>query len=334
MFGPNDLISERSAWRGSAIGGKEGLVYQFTPTHLATMQALMEATRHLPIDAVTRAMFDEPGLNDFLAGVALELAEGRSAVILRGLSREKYSDEELTRMFWGIGTHLGIASPQNNKGDRIDHVTDLGTDNNPLKRRQYGTEELIFHTDGIIGQNLALLSLRKSKSGGLSRIASSLAIHNEFVRNRPDLLELLYEGFPYDRKGKQRPDMSLISPYPVPVFSRIDGLVSCQYIRDYMLTAGETLGMPAKFREALDHFDRYANDPDMNVTFMLEPGEIELINNRAVLHSRTSFEDYPEPERKRCLVRLWMDVPNGRPYKLEMDYLERGPSFRKTPVPA
>jgi len=324
MFGASDLVSERSAWRGAEIGGKEGLVYHFTDAHLTTMHRLLEETRHLAADEVTREMFDEPGLNDFLAKVAWELADGRGAAILRGLSREKYSDEDLTRIFWGIGLHLGVPRPQNNKGDRIDHVTDVGTENNPLKRRQYGTEELIFHTDGIIGQNLALLSLCKSKSGGLSKICSGLAIHNEFVRKRPDLLELLYEGFPYDRKGKQRPDMSQISPYPVPVFSRVDGIVSVQYIRDYMLTAGETIGMPAKFREALDTFDAFANDPDMNVTFMLEPGEIEILNNRAVLHSRTQFEDYPEPERKRHLVRLWMDVPNGRPYKIEMDYLERG----------
>lgn len=329
MIGTNDLISERSAWRGSALGGKEGLVYQFTEAHLAQMHQLMEETRHLPIDAVTREMFDAPGLTAFLAEVADELANGRGAAILRGLSREKYSEDELTRMFWGIGTHLGVPRPQNYNGNRIDYVTDLGTENNPLKRRQYGTEELIFHTDGIIGQNLALLSLCKSKSGGLSKLCSGLAIHNEFLRKRPDLLELLYEGFPYDRKGKQRPGMSQISPYPVPVFSRIDGIVSVQYIRDYMLTAGETIGMPALFREALDTFDAFANDPDMNVTFMLEPGEIEILNNRAVLHSRTQFEDYPEPERRRRLVRLWMDVPDGRPYKATMDYLERGPSFGK-----
>ncbi len=333
MFGPGNLISERSAWKGSAIGGKAGLVSTFTPAHLAAVHDLLETTRHLPIDAVTREMFDAPGLNEFLAGVADEMAHGRGAVILHGLSREAYSDEELTRIFWGIGTHLGVAAPQNNKGDRIDHVRDMANDN-PLGRRQYGTEELIFHTDGITGQNLGLLCLQTSKSGGLSLLASGLAIHNEFVRHHPDLLELLYEGYPYHRKGKQRPDMPLISPYPVPVFSCIDGTVSVQYIRDYMLKAGEMLGgMPPKFRAALDQFDAYANDPDMNVSFTLEPGEIELVNNRAVLHSRTQFEDYPEPERKRHLVRLWMDVPNGRPYKQEMDYLERGPAF-KVAVPA
>jgi len=335
MSGARELVAERSAWKGSAIGGKEGLVTTFTAAHLDAMHDLLEATRHLPIEAVTRQMFDAPGLNEILAEVADELAHGRGAVILRGLARERYTDDELTRLHWGIGTHLGIAAPQNTKGDLIDHVIDVGRENNPLGRRQYGTEELIFHTDGITGQNLGLLSLHKGKSGGLSKIVSGLTVHNELARQRPDLLELLYEGYPYHRKGKQRPDMPLISPYPVPVFSCIDGIVSLQYIRDYMLTAGDMLGgMPAQFREALDQFDAIANDPDNNVTFMLEPGEIEWVNNRAVMHSRTQFEDHPPPLPKRHLVRLWVDVPNGRPYRKEMDYLERGPMFRKVAVPA
>lgn len=329
----HELISDRSAWKSSMIGGKAGLTYRFTPEHLATLHSLMEATRDVPVQSITRSMFDDPVINPFLAEVADEMAHGHGAVILQGLSREAYCEDELTRIFWGIGTHLGVASSQHPNGDCIDHVRDRGGDN-PDDRRQYDTRELVFHTDGVNGQNLGLLCLAKAKSGGLSRIASALTIHNEFAQNHPDLLDVLYEGYPYDRKNR-RPGLDRISPYPVPTFSKIDGIVTVTYIRNYMEAAAKALGgMPDKLRAALDYFDEIANRDDLSVTFMLEPGEIEFINNRAMLHSRTNYEDHAEDEKKRHLVRLWIDVPNGRPYKKEMDYHERGHHYAKAVVAA
>lgn len=319
-------ISEASAWRGEAIGGKEGLVYAFSDAQIEALDALLQRDRPLPVESIDRKVFDDPQINSFLADVAEELSTGKGAVILRGLSRERYSDEELTRLIWGIGTHLGIAGAQNKQGDKIDHVRDMG-DDNPLKRRQYGTQELVFHTDGISGQTLVLLSLRKSKSGGKSKLVSALAIHNAIASTRPDLLDLLYEGHPYDRKGKQPAGLPAVSPFKVPVFSRVDGIVSVSYIRDYMDKAAEISGipMPAKFKEAADLFDKLANDKGMGVEFMLEPGEVMLVNNRACLHSRTEFEDYPEANRKRHLVRLWIRVPKGRPYNPMMDMFYDSP---------
>ncbi|MGV6874568.1 TauD/TfdA family dioxygenase [Pseudochelatococcus sp. B33] len=319
-------ISEGSAWRGEAIGGKEGLVYAFSDAQIEVLHTLLERTKPLPIESIEREAFDDPQINSFLADVAEELNTGKGAVVLRGLSRERYSDDELTRLVWGIGTHLGIAGAQNKQGDKIDHVRDMG-DNNPLKRRQYGTQELVFHTDGISGQMLVLLSLRKSKSGGKSKLVSALAIHNVIAATRPDLLDQLYEGHPYDRKGKQPAGLPAVSPFKVPVFSCIDGIVSVSYIRDYMDKAAEISGipMPEKFKEAVDLFDKLANDGGMGVEFMLEPGEVMIVNNRACLHSRTEFEDYPEPDRKRHLVRLWLRVPQGRPYNPMMDMFYDSP---------
>ncbi len=45
----------------------------------------------------------------------------------------------------------------------------------------------------------------------------------------------------------------------------------------------------------------------------LEPGDIQLVHNHTILHDRTAFEDYPEPERKRHLLRLWLAPPGARP---------------------
>jgi hypothetical protein len=32
-----------------------------------------------------------------------------------------------------------------------------------------------------------------------------------------------------------------------------------------------------------------------------------VINNYTVMHARTQFTNYPEPERQRRLIRLWID---------------------------
>jgi hypothetical protein len=319
-----NIISERSAWQSGAIGGKDGLVLRLTPAHLAALDELLHTTRHLPCESVTREQFDHPVLTPFLKQVREELSSGRGAVILQALPRDKYSIEDLTRMFWGMGVHLGVPAAQNTAGDRIDHVRD--SENNPLGRRQYGTQELVLHTDNVVGETLALMSIQKSKSGGYSQLASALAIHNEMALKAPKLLDALYTGFPYHRKGKQHAGDPIVTPFPVPVFSKINGLVSVRYIRDYMEKAAEAMQveLPADLRAALDMFDEISNREDMSVKFMLEPGEIMLINNLTSLHARTEFEDYDEPEKKRHLVRLWIHVPNGRPYKPEMNLFYNG----------
>ncbi|HEY0296292.1 MAG TPA: TauD/TfdA family dioxygenase [Bordetella sp.] len=317
-----DMISERSAWRSGLIGGKEGLTMVLTPTHLAALDELMNRTRNQPCESITREQFDHPDLTPFLKQVSDELSKGRGAVILKTLPIDRYSEDELTRMFWGMGVHLGVPAEQNTAGDRIDHVRDMPSDN-PLGRRQYSTQELVLHTDSPVGEVLALLCMQTSKSGGRSQLASALAVHNEMAARHPELLDALYVGFPYHRKGKQRAGDPLVTPFPVPVFSKIDGLVSVRYIRDYMEKAALNMGvdMPAVTRAALDKFDEISNREDMSVTFMLERGEIMLVNNLTSLHARTEYEDHDEPEKKRHLVRLWIRVPNGRPYKPEMDLM-------------
>jgi hypothetical protein len=319
-----ELISERCAWSSAAIGGKAGLVCRLTEDHVRAMHALLERTRSMRCEDVTRQVFDHPAINSFLVDVREELANGRGAVIVQSLPKDRYSDEELTRIFWGMGTHLGVAVAQNTAGDRIDHVRDSSA--NPLGRRQYGTQELVLHTDNATGETLGLLSLCKGKSGGVSRLSSALAIHNEFVRHHPDLLDALYKGSPYHRKGRQRAGEPIVTPFDVPVFSKIGGFISVRYNRDYMEKAAEVMGvdMPPKLKAGLDYFDEVCNREEMSLRFMLEPGEILLINNLTCLHARTEFEDYPEPERKRHLVRLWIHVPNGRPFSPEMDIFYDG----------
>jgi len=161
---------------------------------------------------------------------------------------------------------------------------------------------------------VGLLCLKAAKSGGLSSLVSSTTIFNEMRRRRPDLLSVLLEPIETDRRG-ETPAGS--EPYfTIPVFNYHEGLVSAIYQRQYIESARRFPGVaplsPLQI-EALDLLDELANDPKLNLMMELQPGDIQLVHNHTILHDRTAFEDYPEPERKRHLLRLWLAPPNARP---------------------
>ncbi|MBT5263592.1 MAG: TauD/TfdA family dioxygenase, partial [Rhodospirillaceae bacterium] len=57
-----------------------------------------------------------------------------------------------------------------------------------------------------------------------------------------------------------------------------------------------------------------------------EPGDIQVLSNHMVLHSRTAFEDWPEEDRKRNLMRLWLNLRESRELAPEFaDRLNTGP---------
>jgi hypothetical protein len=322
------LIPEAIAWRsvqdGGQIDGKEGLAFHFGSGHLAALDALVERLRPVPVEQIHREQFDHPLLNDFFKLISHEIRQGRGVVVIGGCSPARYSDQDLARIFWGAGLHLGVALPQTAVGDRIDHIRDLAY--NPTGRErprsQYNREELSLHTDNASGEILGLMTLRQAKSGGRSRVASSLAVHNEIFRNRPDLLEPLYRGFPYHRKGRQPPGEPNVAPFETPVFCEVEELVSCRYVRDFMTLAAEEMGvsMPAQLVEALDYFDAIKLRDSTGIHFMLERGEMLFLNNLTCLHARTAFEDHEETDRKRHLLRLWLKaMPYSRPFDPRMN---------------
>jgi hypothetical protein len=318
------LIPESIAWRsvedGGGIDGKVGLAFGLDGSQLAALDALLARLRDVPVEQITREQFDDPALGGFFKQIAREISHGRGVAVISGCDGDRYSDEELARIFWGVGVHLGIALPQTAAGDLIDHIRDLAY--NPTGRErprsQYSREELFLHTDNASGEILGLMTLRQAKSGGRSRVASSLAVHNEIFRNRPDLLEPLYRGFPYHRKGRQPPGEPNVAPFNTPVFCEVEGLVSCRYVRDFMTLAAEEMGvaMPPDLVEALDYFDAIKLRESTGVHFLLERGEMLFLNNLTSLHARTAFEGHDEVDRKRHLLRLWL---KGSPYSRPFD---------------
>ena len=297
-------IDHPAAWTSAQIGGKEGLIHRMGPEHLEALEELLVRTSHLAPDAVTRADFDHPVINDLMKSVRFEIMNGRGAQVLSGLDIGGMSQEDYGRIYWGLGTHLGDGVVQSYRRDRIGLVQK--EEDNPTGRGYLMDVELRSHTD--FHEILSLASFRKAPQGGLSGAVSSLAIHNVIREEAPHHLKALYEGFFHESAGSKA-----ISAEKVPVFSNVDGQVSCYFHGLFQFAAAKQMGVevPAELIAAQKFFSSVAQRPEIRADFMLEPGEMLFWHNFMILHSRTAFSD--GPDQKRLLLRLWLNVPDGRP---------------------
>jgi hypothetical protein len=261
----------------------------------------------------TREDFPLPALSSRLDRILDDVLGGRGFVLLRGLPVERWGRRLSAVAFLGLGLHWGNLRSQNRHGHLLGHVKDLGlTSRDPNVRIYQTNERQNYHTDSsdVVG----LLCLRPAKSGGLSSLVSSVTIYNEMLARRPDLARLLFEPIETDRRGEvpegEKPYFS------IPVFNWHAGLLSAIFHRMYIDSARrfpDVAPLSAEQTAALDLFDSLANDPALNFQMGFQAGDVQLVHNHTLLHDRTAFEDWPEPERRRHLLRLWLAPENARP---------------------
>jgi hypothetical protein len=249
-----------------------------------------------------------------LSAILDDLLTGRGFVVLRGFPVDQYNVEETATAYLGIGAHFGNFRSQNAKGHLLGHVRDLGSDIRKPTTRYYQTNrELEYHTDScdIVG----LICLKTSRTGGESRIVSSVTLYNELVARRPDLAAVLFHAFPTDRRGEVPDGMK--PWFDIPVFNWYAGQLTTIYVGQYIRSAQENCPDARRLSdietEALAFLDTLANDPALNLQMEFLPGDMQFLHNHQILHSRTDFEDWPEPQRRRHLLRLWLAPQRGRP---------------------
>ncbi len=302
-YGP-DMAQRTSEW-----------LLQLSAAEIAELEKAAEPllASQQNIASLTDADFPLPVLGAKLKGLREELIHGRGFALLRGLPIGKYNEQEAGTIFYGLGCHLGSPRSQNAMGHTLGHVRDLGMKSSDPNTRIYQTNERqTFHTDScdVVG----LLCLRTAKVGGASLLVSASTIYNEMRKHRPDLLQLLLEPIATDRRG-EIPEGQL--PYLlIPVFSFYGGFLTVFYQRQYIDSAQRFPDAPrltALHVEALNMFDALANDPKLCLSMELEPGDMQFVYNHGLLHDRTGFQDWDEPERKRHLLRLWLAIPGDRP---------------------
>lgn len=316
-------LTDPSVWYGSEIARREDWIERLDDAEVTEVERVVRALERatLEIASLTAKVVPLPTLAPRLREMINDVMKGRGFVLIKGLPVERWTRRQAAIAFLVVGVQLGNLRMQNAEGHLLGHVRDLGRSSEDPNTRIYQTRERqTHHTDScdVVG----LMCLQTAKSGGLSSLVSSTTIFNEMRRRRPDLLNVLLQPIETDRRGEV-PEGS--KPYfNIPVFNYHDGLVSAIYQRQYIESARRFPGvkpLSALQIEALDLFDQLANDPKLNLMMELEPGDIQLVHNHTILHDRTAFEDYPEPERKRHLLRLWLAPPGARP--LPEVYAER-----------
>ncbi len=264
-----------SAWQPGDFPNKEAYSFTLTDVHLSAFDQAIEANRHAhwTLEDITQQDFALKPIAHDVAAWCDEVLHGRGFIVLRELPLDRYSEEDVTTIFWGLGTHLGRAVSQSNLGDRMGHVIDVG--GKDRRERAYrNSRELMLHTDRA--DILGMMCLQQAMSGGVSGYASAHTIYNEMLATRPELVEHLFEGFHYHRRGEQQAGEPAVTREKVPVLSAWEDELSVVYLRSYIDMGASELGQPLSEQEleALELFETTADRDDIKLTFTLEPGEV------------------------------------------------------------
>jgi TfdA family taurine catabolism dioxygenase TauD len=309
------MIDHPMAWRGSDIKSKDQIAFDLTARQAAALEELAAGfqDRGMALGDITPAHCHHPALDAPLEGVFQEIQEGRGIVIVRGIPVGGHSVDDVSAMFWALGAHFGRGVSQSARGDMLGLVRDETPPGQPESARGYTSRrELSLHVD--LAQVVGLMCVRQARSGGESQYASGLAVFNEIQATRPDLMPILRRGFPYHRRGEEAPTAEPITPYDIPVFSEREGRISIFMVREIINAAYRDLKR-AFTPEEIDAIDTYRLTAErLQFETRLEAGEASFLNNYAIMHARSEFEDWDAPEQKRLMLRLWLDAErNTRP---------------------
>lgn len=309
-------VNAHCAWLAANYNQDTAWAEVLSEADIADLDAALARLRQrgLQWPAFTKDQFELPTLGARLQQILGTIRSGRGFALIRGIPVHRYQPEELRDIYWGIGSHLGAVISQNAKGHLIGEVKDSGADYADPNVRGYTTRAVLRpHSDSadVVG----LFCIRKAKSGGATSIASSIAIYNTLLREHPEYLEPLYAGFQYDLRGEGATGkLKEVTNERLPVYSYFKNRLSCRFNPKAIETAPLKTGQPlsALQLDAVHYVERLALDPTYRLDMMLEPGDIQLIDNYSVLHSRTEFIDHDATDDKRLLLRMWIHIFDGR----------------------
>jgi hypothetical protein len=311
---PRPLVDGPSAWKGTdLVRQPEKWTYRLSANEIAEIEAATDAAvaTGKSTAEITKEDFPLPIFDKTLAAIRQDLLDGYGFILIRGFPSGDHPIARNATTFWGLGRHLGNPVSQNTRGHLLGHVRDVGlvAATNVKARASQSTERQFFHTDGcdVVG----LMCLATSKSGGLSSLVSSMTVYNEMAKRRPDLAERLFQPIAFDRRGEIRDGEG--EWYMMPVFNEHEGMLSVSFTSRNVGSASRHPDAPRNPKEAIDLFTSIAEEPDLRLDMALEVGDMQFVHNHTILHDRTAYKDWPEPERKRHLLRLWIAAEGARP---------------------
>ena len=245
---------------------------------------------------------------------------GPMFAVLDRLPMGEMTREESVSVYWLLASLLARPVAQKLNGQMFFDVTDTGAKLKPGSgiRPTVTNVDLRFHNDNSYNETppeyVGLLCQQTAKEGGVSRVMSVYTVHNTLLARHADVLPRLYEPFWYDRHAEHAPGEP--TTYAAPVFE-YDGVLHARLAVREIIAGYELRGerMDDEAEAAISAVESVFDRPDLRIDLDFQPGQIQFVNNRATGHARTEFTDWPEPERKRFLVRLWLRDRGGRGYR-------------------
>jgi Taurine catabolism dioxygenase TauD, TfdA family len=303
------------AWRADTIDPPDAWYYVLSERILSALDSILR-TRRRDSQAVTDLQVPEAlrhTVAEDLQTVHTALEAGRGFAVLTAEQATRCSPRDWPAVYWLVGQLLGQPIAQNVQGTLLYDVRDTGQDVRYGARFSVTSAESTFHTDNSFGTEVldyvGLLCLNPAQTGGQSQIVSGQTVWKDLRTKHPDAAELLCQPFHFDRRGGLRPGDEPTIQFPI--FSGEGPELLIRYLRYWIEAGHEKAALPLTTDQvnALDLLDHIAEEPSLRVEFALRPGEMLFVNNRWIMHNRTGFQDYPEPERKRHYVRLWLQRP-------------------------
>ena len=304
------------AWYGKHIQDQTDWIWRIEPAHVEELDAALQKSKEkgLAEQEVTKEDFVLDAFGAELDRMVHELEYGRGFVLMRGFPVERYDYADIRRIYWGIGQHIGTAESQNIKGELIQEIRDHGFDYTKSEHRgSMSSAELRPHCD--ITDIVGLVCLRTAKEGGESTIRSAMTIYNEILDKHPEYLPALHRGFHFELDGKGPTGDPNEVTHRIPTFSWHEGYIACRFNQKAIEAGAIKAGAPLSDLEqaAVNFVGETAIRDDVELSMIFEPGDIQWLNNSVILHSRGHFVDYAEEDRKRLLLRLWLNHDGARP---------------------
>ncbi|MGE0797384.1 MAG: TauD/TfdA family dioxygenase [Lautropia sp.] len=281
-----------------------------TAAVLAELDAVLAGPEYgaAPIEDLDPPAAALPAVRSLMAEVRRRLDTGAGVVVLDGLSVDRHDKRQLKAIYWVLSRQLARPMPQSRDGTLLHDVMDTGRTMNERVRGDLTSQEILWHSDNgfaVPPRYFGLAVLRTAKSGGDSRIANLVSAHQVLQARAPDLLERLHRPFAWRRIGDYA-DHEAVADYPV--YRWADGALECRLNRRVIEAGYAARGsaIDATGRAALDLLYDILDEPGFAFEYQLEPGQIQWVNNLSLVHHRTSFVDWDEPDRRRHLVRIYL----------------------------
>jgi hypothetical protein len=313
---PLQPVVDPAGWVPESLGPVRDWSYRITEEDQEELLAGVTAFRKrgLPLPDVTKENFPLKKLKDVLAEIRKELIDGRGLVMVQNFPVERLDREGVAIAYMGLGAYLGDKMAQNRYGHVLGHVKDIGETYGTTGRSYNTNAEVRFHSDAC--DYVGLLCLHPAKQGGTSRVASSVTLYNKMLERRPDLVAVLTKDFYRSHNGEMTAGTS--PWYKQPIFCFTDGYFSAIGAGSTIEKAIRLPGVPPLTPEQKEAIDVYRDTvAEFAADIEFTKGDIQFLCNQVTLHSRRGFEDWPELDRRRHLLRLWLRDPTGRPIPKE-----------------